>query len=158
MKNKTEIKYALGFFMMTLLWMAMERLFGLHSTHIDKHATYTNLYAIPSIAIYVMALLEKRKEYNGIITYGQAFKSGLIMTVIITLLSPISQYITSVYITPHYFENAINFAVTSGIMTQDAAVSEFNLSNYLMYSVIGAPVMGLFTTSIVALLVRRKGN
>ncbi len=158
MKNKTEIKYALGFFMMTLLWMAMERLLGLHSTHIDKHATYTNLYAIPSIAIYVMALLEKRKEYNGIITYGQAFKSGLIMTVIITLLSPISQYLTSVYITPHYFENAINFAVTSGAMTQDAAISEFNLSNYLMYSVIGAPVMGLFTTSIVALIVRRKGN
>lgn len=158
MKNKTEIKYALGFFMMTLLWMAMERLFGLHSIHIDKHATYTNLYAIPSIAIYVMALLEKRKVYNGIISYGQAFKSGLIMTVIITLLSPISQYLTSVYITPHYFENAINFAVTSGAMTQDAAISEFNLSNYLMYSVIGAPVMGLFTTAIVALLVRRKGN
>ena len=156
MKNKTEIKYAVGFFMMTLIWMAMERLFGLHSTHIDKHATYTNLYAIPSIAIYVLALLEKRKEYNGIITYGQAFKSGLIMTLFITLLSPISQYITSVYITPHYFENAINFAVTTGIMTQDAAIAEFNLSNYLMYSVIGAPVMGLFTTALVALLVKRS--
>jgi hypothetical protein len=158
MKNKTEIKFALGFFMMTLLWMAMERLLGLHSTHIDKHATYTNLYAIPSIIIYVLALLEKRKYYNGIISYGQAFKSGLILTLFITILSPIAQYLTSVYITPHYFENAINHAVTSGDMTQAAAIAEFNLSNYLMYSVIGAPVMGLFTTALVALFVRRSGN
>jgi hypothetical protein len=156
MKNKTEIKYALGFFMMTLFWMAMERLFGLHSTYIEKHATYTNLYAIPSVLIYVFALLEKRKSYNGIITYGQAFKCGLLMTVYITLLSPVSQYITSVYITPHYFENAINYTVTTGKMTQDAAIAEFNLNNYLMYSVIGSIVMGLFTTGLVSLFVKRS--
>jgi Protein of unknown function (DUF4199) len=158
MKNKTEIKFAIGFFIMTLMWMAMERLLGLHSTHIDKHATYTNLYAIPSVIIYVLALLERRKYYNGIMSYGQAFKSGLILTLFITILSPIAQYISSVYITPHYFENAINHAVSSGAMTQDAAISEFNLSNYLLYSVIGAPIMGLITTALVAWVVRRTGK
>lgn len=156
MKFKTEIKYALGFFIMTLSWMAMERLLGLHSTHIDKHATYTNLYAIPSVVIYILALREKRSYYNGIMSYGQAFKSGLIMTLFITLMSPVSQYITSVYITPHFFENAINYAVSNGKLTQEAAVAEFNLNNYLMYSVIGAPVMGIVTTAIVSIFAKRN--
>ncbi len=156
MKFKTEIKYAIGFFIMTLGWMAMERLLGLHSTHIDNHETYTNLYAVPSVVIYILALREKRSYYNGIMSYGQAFKSGLIMTAFITLLSPVSQYITSVYITPHFFENAINYAVSNGILTQEAAIAEFNLNNYLMYSVIGAPVMGIITTAIVSIFAKRN--
>jgi hypothetical protein len=156
MKYKTEIKFAVAFFVMTLMWMALERLLGLHSTHIDKHATYTNLYAIPSVIIYVLALREKRGYYHGIMTYGQAFKAGLIMTLFITILSPIAQYITSVYITPHYFENVINYSVSNGKLTQEQALAEFNLQNYLMYSVIGAPIMGLITTAIVSIFARRS--
>lgn len=158
MKFKTEIKYAIGFFLMTLTWMALERLIGLHSTHIDKHATYTNLYAIPSVIIYVLALIETRKNNNGIITYSQAFKSGMIMTLFITLLSPVSQYISSTYITPHYFENVINYTVSNGLMTKEAAMSEFNLSNYLLYSIIGALVMGTLTTAVVSLVIKRNGK
>ncbi len=155
MKYKTEIKFAFAFFVMTLMWMAMERLLGLHSTHIDKHATYTNLYAIPSIVIYVLALREKRSYYNGIMSYGQAFKAGFIMTLFITVLSPISQYITSIYITPHYFENVINYTVSNGTLTQEQANAEFNLNNYLIYSIIGAPVMGIITTSIVSFFAKK---
>lgn len=158
MKFKTEIKYAIVFFVMTLTWMALERLLGLHSTYIDKHATYTNLYAIPSVIIYLLALLETRGHYNGIITYKQAFKSGMIMTMFITLSAPISQYITSTYITPHFFENIINYVVSNGMMTQAAAMAEFNLKNYLLFSIICALVMGTVTTAIVSLVVRRKGN
>lgn len=156
MKVKTELKYAVVFFIMTLIWMAGERILGLHSTHIDKHPTCTNLYAIPSILIYVLALLEKRRFYNGIMSYGQAFKSGLILTLFITILSPFAQYITSTYITPHYFENAINYSVTNGILTQEVAMATFNLNKYLFYSMVGAPVMGIVTTAVVAIFVKRS--
>ncbi len=36
-KISTEIKWALIFVAMSLLWMLLEKLSGLHSTHIDKH-------------------------------------------------------------------------------------------------------------------------
>lgn len=156
MKFKTEIKFAVYFFIVTLIWMAGERLVGLHSTHIDKHMYYTNLYAIPAVLVYVLALKEKRKLYNGMISYGQAFKAGLILTLFVTILSPLGQYITSTYITPHYFENAINYAVTNNKSTQEEAVAYFNLNNYLKQSVIGALVMGLVTTAIVSIFVRRS--
>lgn len=156
-KLRTEIKYAFAFFVMTLLWMCMERLVGLHSTHIDKHYIYTNLVAIPAILIYVLALREKRnRDYRGIITYRQAFASGLVMTIFITILAPIAQYITSVYITPHFFENIINYSVTNNKQTLEQAQAYFNLNNYMKESIIGAPFMGLLTTAIVSLFVRKK--
>ena len=69
-KNKIEIKWAIIFTIMILVWMFIEKLAGFHSEHIDKHPIYTNFIIIPTIIIYVLALLDKRKNvYNGIMTY-----------------------------------------------------------------------------------------
>lgn len=138
---------------MTLIWMLLERLVGLHSTHIDKHPIYTNLIAIPAIVIYVFALLDKRKKaYQGTMAYQQAVVSGLI----ITILTPLNQYITSSFITPEYFPNAIQYAVENGKMTPEAAENFFHLKNYIIQGFMGAPIMGLLTTLIVAIFVRKK--
>ena len=49
--------------------MVLERMLGWHSTHIDKHATYTNFFAIVAIAIFVVALIDKRNnDYEGSMT------------------------------------------------------------------------------------------
>ena len=116
---KIEIKWALIFILMTLVWMLLEKLAGLHSTHIDKHAIITNLIAIPAVGIYLFALLEKRNRfYKGVMTYKQGFICGLIITIIITVFSPLTQFITSTIITPEYFPNVIKYAVAEGEMTQ----------------------------------------
>ncbi len=151
-----EIKWGVFFILMQLAWMTMERLAGLHDTHIDKHAVVTNLVAIPAILMYVLALREKRnKQLGGAMTYRQGFTAGLIMTIVVTLLSPLSQYITSTIITPDYFENAIQYAVSSGASTQEEAEANFNLKNYLMITVLFTPVMGIVTTAIVALFLKK---
>jgi hypothetical protein len=41
-------------------------------------------------------------------------------------------------------------------MTRDAAEDFFNLKNYIIQGLIGAPVMGIITTAIVAYFVKRK--
>lgn len=156
-KYKIEIKWALLFSLMGLVWMLLEKMVGLHSTHIDKHATYTNLIAIPAIAIYALALLDKRRNYfGGIMTYKQGLVSGLIITGIVTLLSPLTQVITSTIITPEYFPNIIAHSVEQGKMTPEAAKAYFNLNNYIFQGLIGAPIMGLLTTLIVAIFTRKK--
>jgi len=154
---KIEIKWAVLFAIMMLLWMLMEKLLGLHDEHIDKHMVYTNFVAIPAILMYVFALLDKRKNfYNGVMTYGQAFTSGLIMSLIIAVLTPLTQYITSTVITPNYFANVIEYAVAEGMMTQTDAEAYFNLQNYIIQSTVFAPVMGIITTLLVGLFVRKK--
>ncbi len=156
---KIEIKWAVIFTGMMLLWMVMEKLAGLHSEHIDKHAIYTNLIAIPAIAIYVFALLDKRKNFfGGAMSYKQGFTSGLIVTLFVTILSPLTQYITSVVITPDYFQNVIRYSVETGQMTQIEAENYFNLKSYLIQTLIGTPVMGMVTTAIVAIFTKKKAD
>lgn len=156
-KYKIEIKWAFIFIGMMLLWMLMEKLVGLHDTHIDKHMIYTNFVAIPSIIIYVFALLDKRKNfYDGKMTYLQSFISGLIITFIVTIFTPLSQYLTSTFITPEYFANVIEYSVDNGIMNQEDAEAYFNMNSYIKQAVIGAPIMGIITTAIVSIFVRKK--
>ncbi len=137
--------------------MLLEKLAGLHDEHIDKHPIFTNFISIPAIAIYVFALLDKRKNfYKGEMTYKQGFITGLIITAIVTLLSPLTQYITSTIITPEYFPNMISYSVETGKLTQEAAEGYFNLKNYLLEVIIGTPLMGILTTAIVAIFTRKN--
>lgn len=156
-KLKIEIKWAIIFALMMLVWMLLERLFGLHDTYIGKHPIFTNFVAIPAVAIYVLALLDKRDNfYQGKMTYVQGLACGLIITLIVTILSPLTQVITSLVITPHYFENAIEYAVSEGKMTQSGAEEYFNLKSYIFQGLVGAPVMGLLTSIVVAFFTRKK--
>jgi len=156
-KIKIEIKWAIIFSITLLVWMVLEKMVGLHSQHIDKHMIYTNFFAIPAIAIYVFALRDKRKNfYNGVMTYKQGFIAGIIITVIVAVLSPLTQYIISVYITPEYFPNVIDYVVSHGEMTQEAAEKQFNLKNYILMGFISALLMGLITSAVVAIFTRKK--
>ena len=161
MKNiRIELKWALIFVVMSLLWMVLEKAVGLHSTHIDMHMYLTNLFAIPAILVYVLALKDKKKNfYNGQMSYKQGFLSGLVITVIVTLLAPLTQWITSTIITPEYFPNVIAHSVETGYHSSlEEAEAYFNLKNYMVQSTIGALVMGVLTTAIVTLFVRTKSK
>ncbi len=154
---KIEIKWAILFVVMMLCWMLMEKLTGLHDVNIEKHPLVSNFVAIPAILMYVFALIEKRnKFYQGKMTYSQGFKAGLLMTIFVTILSPLTQYITSVYISPEYFENVTAYSVQNNLMTEQEALEYFNLKNYMITTLVFTPVMGIVTTLIVAVFTRRK--
>lgn len=156
-KYAIEIKWGILFTAMLLLWMMLEKGLGWHDEQIEKHHLYTNLVAIPAIAFYVIALVDKRKNYySGAMSYKQGFTSGLIMSLVVMLLSPFSQIITSLYITPNYFENVIAYVVSHQQMTQEEAESYFNLSNYIIQSALFTPFMGILTSALVALFLKRK--
>ena len=157
MKNiKIEIKWALIFILTSLAWMVLEKALGWHDEKIADHATLTNIFAIPAIAIYVFALLDKRKNYyNGRMAFKKGFLAGLIITFMVALFSPLTQYIIT-FITPDYFSNVIEYAVSSGAMTQPDAEAYFNLKSFMVQSVIGAAIMGIITSVVVALFAQTK--
>ena len=157
MKRATELKWAGIFIVVALLWMVLERLAGLHGPRIEHHATLTNLFSLPAVAVYVLALRDKRDgDLGGTMTYGQGFVSGAIITVIVALVSPLSQWVTHTVITPDYFENAIAAADRMGMASQADAEAYFNLANYIRLSMFGALAMGVGTAAVVAFFVRRK--
>lgn len=161
MKNvKIELKWALIFTVVALLWMVLEKLSGLHDKHIDYHLYLTNLFAIPAIIVMVMALKDKKKNfYDGEMNYKQGLISGIVLSVFIALLSPGSQWITTYVITPEYFPNVIKRSVELGYyQTAIEAEANFNYQNYVIQGAIGALVMGIVTTSIAMIFIKTKSN
>jgi len=152
-----EIQWAILFFIISLLWMLGERLTGLHDKNIGLHTIITNLFGIVAVTIYVLALLDKRKNfYKGKMNWIQGFIAGLIMTFGITLLTPLSQYLTIAIISPHFFDHMIDYTVDIGKMTREQAEANFNMQSYLIQSTVFAPIAGIFTSAIVAFFIRKK--
>jgi len=153
-----EIKWAIIFTLMGLLWMFLEKICGLHSTYIDYHLYLTNLFAIPAVWVIVLALkAKKRTFYNGLITYKQGLISGLILSLIIALISPLSQWVISFVITPEYFPNVIKRSVELGYYKSTAeAQANFNYPNFAKQGVVGAFIMVAITTTIAMVFIRTK--
>lgn len=156
--RKIEIKWAILFSLMALLWMTLEKLCGLHGKYIDYHLYLTNLFAIPAIWFMVLALKDKKKNfYHGIITYKQGLISGIILSVIIAIISPLTQWITSFLISPEYFPNVIKRSVELGYYPTTAeAEANFNYKNYAIQGAVGALIMGIVTTAVAMIFIRTK--
>lgn len=156
-KYKIEIRWAFIHAIVFLLWMVMEKLAGLHDTHLDKQQFVTTLVLIPSIIIYVLAMQDKKKNYySGSMTYKQSFICGLMLTLFVILLSPVNQLITSYIITPDYFANVIEHTVKSGMFTREQAEARFNNKSYIMTGIVGGLVMGVIFSAIISIFTKSK--
>lgn len=143
---------------MVLIWMLLEKLSGLHGKYIDYHLYLTNLFAIPAIWVMVLALKDKKKSfYGGQMSYKQGLISGVIISLIIAALSPLTQWVTSYVISPEYFPNVITRSVEIGYFpSTEEAEANFNYKNYAIQGAIGSLLMGILTTAIAMIFIRTK--
>ncbi len=156
-KYSTEIKWGIIFAIATMAWMYFEKAMGWHDKLIAQQLIYTNLFAIVAIAIYVLALKEKRnKDFNGRMSWKQGFISGIIISIVVAILTPLTQYIGSTWIAPNLFANLINYKVETEQMTQEVATNYFNLKSYIIQGTFGALTMGVVTSAIVALFLKKQ--
>ena len=156
-KYRIEIKWAIIFSVVMILWMLGEKLLGLHDRQIAHHAFYTSFFGIVAIGIYLFALYDKRKHsYHGVMSWKSGFFSGLVLTCGIVILSPFVQLLIFKVVTPEYFTNIVDYSVKSGEMTREEAEAYFGLKNYIFQSMVWAAVTGVITSAIAALMMRRK--
>lgn len=154
-KITIELKWGIIFFAVVLLWAVFEKNIGLHDERIDKHYFLTKFFAVPAIIIYVLALLDKRKWMGGKMSWSQGFLSGLIIAVIVSMLSPIGQYLTHEYLSPDFFTNIIEYSVSEGKDRQQMEAF-FNLGSYIKQSMVGAIIMGAITSAVVAFFTKKN--
>jgi len=157
---RIEAKWALIFSLMTLAWMVLEKVSGLHGKYIDYQYYLTNLFAIPAIAVMVLALKDKKQNFfHGNMSYLNGLITGIVLSLFIAILSPLTQWIISYVISPEYFPNVIKRSVELGYYKSVAeAEAFFNYKNFAIQSAIGALVMGILTTAIAMIFIRTKGS
>ena len=156
-KYSTEIKWGVIFAISTLVWMYFEKAMGWHDELIAQQLIYTNLFALVAIAIFVLALKEKRKkDFGGKMSWKQGFISGIIISIVVAILTPLTQYISNTFIAPNLFPNIINYMVETGKMTEEGAKNYFNLKSYMVQGTFGALTMGVVTSAIVAFFLKKQ--
>jgi hypothetical protein len=158
MFTKTEFKWGVIFAVMGLIWVTLEYLVGLHGRFIAWHPILTNLIAVPSVIIMVLAILEKRRVLGGTISFKQAFLCGLGVSVVVAMLSPLTQFIFHTLINPGFFENAIRYGVEQGKTTLAEAQAFFNLQSYMLQSVLAALIMGSITSLVIAAMIKKEAE
>ena len=158
-KFSIEIRWGILFSLVTMVWMIGEKAVGLHDAHINKQLLYTNLFGIVAIIIYTLALLDKKKNYfHGQMSWKQGFISGVFLSLVIAILSPLVVYITYTYVTPNYFSNMIQYFTAHKLKTQEQAEALFSTNSYILQGISGGMSMGVITGALVAFVVQTKNN
>lgn len=156
-KFAIEIKWAIISIIIFLAWMTLEKQLGFHDEKLKWQMVFTLLILFPTFLIYYLALRDKKKNYyQNNMNWKQGFISSIVISFVVAIFSPISQFITHEFITPDYFEKMISLSVESKRMTLEQAQNYFNLSAYIWESISGGISMGVVIGAIVAYLIRTK--
>lgn len=160
MKNYIiEIRWAFIFTVASLLWAGIEKLVGMHDSNIGTQPVFSLLFGIPAIAIYVLALLEKKqKVYNGKMSWKEATVSGIVLSLFVAVLSPVAQWAIYTLISPEFFPKAIKFYTDKKIVTETRALEMFNVQAYMKKAITESLSMGVITSALVALMVQTKNK
>jgi len=154
---KTEIKFAFLYVIASFIWSCLEYLTGLESTHINLHPYFvTPFYVLLTAVIYVLAIREKRANHGGSISFSKALVTGIILSVFILALNPISFYVFNRFINPNFFKDFGEYKVRTGNMTKDAAEAYYNFYNLLIRGSIYRLVMGIVATLLTSWLIKKN--
>ena len=162
MKNSAwniALKWGAIYALLTLIWLPLESLAGLHDDYVKYRVLLTNLKYIPAFLIFFAALRSSRETApNGEYPYSRAFTDGLRLTAISTLFSIPAQYISLRYLAPDFLSQ-MQQAMTEGLwMTSAEAEQYFEFQSYFIQSILAIPATGLMITAIVALFVSRNSR
>ena len=155
--KKVEIKYGLIFTAMGFGWIVLEYLLGFHTRYKDFQSFVSNLIFFPSVFIMVKGMLAKRKELGGKMGFGAAFQAGFFITLVVAVLSPLTNWIFFTFINPGFFKEFTALAVEHGKAAEEAA-AELNLKAYVFRSFISSIIMGTMSSLIIALFVRETNR
>jgi Co/Zn/Cd efflux system component len=158
MKNfRIEFKWGIIFTVASILWTLIEKLVGLHDQYVGRQMMFSAVFGVVAVPLFAFALSDKKKNfYNGNMNWTQGFLSGVILSVIIAVLSPVAQYVSYEIISPDYFGNIIHHYVANTQMTPERAEAYFNPKSYMIQAVSTGISMGVLTSAIVALFIRTK--
>lgn len=161
---KVEIKYALIISVSMFLWLCGEYAVGLHDRYVMFHPIVTNFAFIIPIVGFVLALREKKQtRYGGQMNYGQGIRTGLIITAVTALLSPLGIFLFLKYVNQQFFDAMIMMAkiraMQGGVdidQATAAAQTYFSLESYILQSFIGSLVLGSLLAVLIAYFIRTR--
>ncbi|WP_159780342.1 DUF4199 domain-containing protein, partial [Flavobacterium sp. 9AF] len=140
------------------LWMYFEKSMGWHNNKVLLEPLYNLLFLPISILLIGLALFDKkRNHFKNEMDWKKGFISGIILSVLITVLNPLVLYITHNYISPDFFNNAVNASVIEGLPLEKAK-ARYNLNTAISNSVFDKLSFGVVISAVISYFIRTKNN
>lgn len=156
-KFKIEFKWAIYYTFLGIMWFQLEKFLGYHDKNIADHPFFTNFIYIFIFILYVLFLIDKKKNFfNGIMSWQQGLLSGVILALFGMILTPFAIYFSLKYVNSSYLENMISYSVSQGMKLENAQAL-FNKTTYMLFASFGTFSFGiLFAAGAAALLKTKK--
>lgn len=155
-KFKIEFKWAIYYTFLGIMWFQLEKNLGYHDEKIAQHPVFTNLIYIFIFVLYVLFLIDKKKNFfNGMISWQQGLLSGVILALLSMLLTPFAIYFSLKYVNPAYLDNMITYSVSQGMKLENAQAL-FNRTTYMLFASFGTFSFGILFAAAAAALLKTK--
>ncbi len=166
MKN-ISIRFAIIASIAFIVWVSIEHLLGYNTTKMEA-GEYTRLASAYMFwLLIVIALIVKKKQQRGVITFAEGFKTGIKMVVIYSFITAFWLAFYQHVINPEFYPLIKQFSINQ-MQTQGKtelqiadAVKEIDMMyngktfSYLMYFVFST-VMGGVVALITSIILRRN--
>ena len=153
-KFAIEIKWGIRYTFCYLAWAIFEKIMGVFGENMSYYMLSSVLFYLFASIIYTVALKEKKANYfNNNMDWKQGTATGLYMTIVISLLMPLTQASIHQVIAPEFFENMISVS-----KDKVAAASYFNLKSYIMQTVFFTLSIGMVISAIVSYFIQTKNK
>lgn len=152
-----ELKWAAVITAFACSWAALESALGYHKDFSNIIAT-AFIYYILLTFLWAIAFIDKKKSLgkNAVWEFKHAFKFGLLLTALLTILNPIAQYIIYESISPDYFENMINYQLSKGKQTRESLELIHNINFSIRQGVMNSLSLGVIYSALYAWVFKTK--
>ena len=163
---KAEFKYGIITGIGISLWILLEFLLGFHTNNIDmgEYSTYF-VVLVPLLTLY-LGIKEKRDKWNkGQISFNSGIKTGLMISLIGTVIIATFLIIYFNYLNPDYAEWGLAYhkkkMILRGKSSAEIAVemekmkSTLGFLNQFLYGTIGAVGTGFIISAALSLFMKR---
>src|SRR5687768_15142767 len=125
-RYKIEWKWALIFAATSLAWTFIGKLFGFDEQRIQYAQVFNTLIMVPTFIIYMLSVADKRdRQFNGQISFKLAMISGIILSLLVTVVGSFTTVISTQLISPDLFTNNIKYYTEQQLMTPAEAAKQF---------------------------------
>lgn len=154
-----ELKWAAIITTFTCVWAAMEKALGYHTDFSNIIVTAFFYYILLTL-LWAVAFIDKKKSLGkgAVWEFKNAFKFGLFLTGLLTILSPIAQYIIYQTISPDYFENIIQYQLAKGKQTRESLELIHNLNFTIRQGVMNSLSLGVIFSALYAWVFKTKNT
>ena len=161
-----ELKYGVLAGIACVVWRAFSFYMGWPDSELWQYSSYIGILLMATGAY--LCVIEKRKEGNGVISFGGALYTGLVVCFVISIMMGVHAYVYTTTVDPQRQERMVA-KIHDAMVKVKASESEIKVMdekqrlNYSPFGQVSADsgdtmIGGLFVSLVIAAFTRSKKN